>query len=134
MNNNKINLITSMTIILGTDIANHLKKSIIICPCQVSGVDQLDENNIKEISDEKVYNWKRIISKSGELLQIKVDIADTGYGMDDNNPVRMLEPICRKMAMGKKPFTLIEKAQIEDNPQACILCDIIEIRLSLNYL
>lgn len=36
--------------------------------------------------------------------------------------------------MEKGLLILIEKAQIEDNPQAYILYDIIKIQLLLNYL
>ena len=45
-----------MIISLGTTVANHLEESIFIHPCQVSKVDQLDKNDIREISDETVYN------------------------------------------------------------------------------
>ena len=53
---NKIDLITSMISCLGTVMANHLEKSIFICPCQVSEVDQPDENDIMEILDKTVHN------------------------------------------------------------------------------
>ena len=43
---NKIVVITSMITGLGTVMTNHLKKSIVIHSCQVSKVDQLDENDI----------------------------------------------------------------------------------------
>ena len=79
MNSNKIDFITSMITSSGIGVANHLKESIIICPCQVSGVDQSDENNIKEISDKIVHNWKRMIRKDKKLLETKTDLTDTRY-------------------------------------------------------
>lgn len=53
-----------------------------------------------------------MIRKDEKLSETRVDIANIGYEIDDNNLVRELEPIHRKMAMEKKPFTLIKKAQI----------------------
>lgn len=53
-----------------------------------------------------------MIKEDRELLEIKVDIANTGYKIDDNNLVRALEPICREIAMEKRLFILIKKAQI----------------------
>ena len=53
---NKIDLITSMITSLGIAVANHLEEFIVICLCQMSEVDQSDENNIKEISDKTVPN------------------------------------------------------------------------------
>ena len=54
--------------------------------------------------------------------------------MDDNNPVGALVPMRGEMVMGKRLLILIKKAQIRDNPQVCILYDIIETQLLLNYL
>ena len=75
-----------------------------------------------------------MIREGGELSETKVDVADTGYEIDNNNPVGALEPIRGEMAIEKGMLTPIEKAQIGDNPQACVLCDIIETWLLLNYL
>ena len=75
-----------------------------------------------------------MISEGRELLETSVDVADTGYKIDDNNPVGALEPICGEISLGRELLTPIEEAQIGDNPQACVLCDIIKTRLSLNYL
>ena len=47
-----------MIINLGIVVANHLKKSIIIHLCQVSKIDQPDENDIRKISNETVNNWE----------------------------------------------------------------------------
>ena len=69
-----------------------------------------------------------------ELSEIKVDLANMGYKIDNNNLVGVLESICEEMIMEKGIFTPIEKAQIGDHPQICVLCNIIEIRLLLNYL
>ena len=74
-----------------------------------------------------------MISKGGELSETRVDVANTRYKKDDNNRVGTLKPICGKMIMGKELFTPIKKAQIGDKLQACVLYDIIETRLSLNY-
>lgn len=38
------------------------------------------------------------------------------------------------MIIEKELLTLIEKVQIKDNLQTCVLYDIIEIWLSINYL
>lgn len=53
---NKIDLIISIITSLGIAVANHLEKSIIIHPYQISKIDQLDENDIREILDKKVHN------------------------------------------------------------------------------
>ena len=75
-----------------------------------------------------------MIREGGEQLETKVDVADTGYEIDNNNPVGVLKPIHGEISMKKGMLTQIEKAQIRDNPQACVLCIIIETRLLLNYL
>lgn len=54
--------------------------------------------------------------------------------MDNNNLVEELKSICRKMAIKKELFTLIERAQMGDNLQICVLYDIIKIWLLFNYL
>lgn len=56
-----------------------------------------------------------MIKKDRKLSETKVDLIDTGYKIDNNNFVRALKPICRKMAMEKKMLTPIEKDQIRDN-------------------
>ena len=98
---NKINLITSIITSSGTAVANHLEKSIIIRPCQVPKVDQLDENHIREISDKTVYNWKQMIRKGRELSEIQINLANTGYEINNNNSVGVLEPIRGEMAIKK---------------------------------
>lgn len=101
----------------------------------MSEINQFDKNDIKEIClDEIVYNWEWMISKSGELLKIRVNNANIRYEIDDNNSIGILEPIYGKMAIEKRLLTSIEKVQIRDNPQAFVLYDIIKIRLLLNYL
>lgn len=75
-----------------------------------------------------------MIKKDGELSETKVDIADTWYKIDNNNPVGALKFIRKEMTMEKEILTSIEKAQIRDYPQACVLYNIIETRLLLNYL
>lgn len=98
-----------MIISLGTAVANHLKKSIVIHLCQILKVDQLDEKDIREISDKTVYNWEWMIKKSRELSETKVDVANTRYKIGNNNPVGVLERICREMAMEKKILNPIGK-------------------------
>ena len=100
----------------------------------MSKIDESDENNIRKISNKIVHNWEKMISKGGEVLEIKVDIANIGYKIDNKNLVGVLRSTYRKMAIEKRLFTLIKKAQREDNLQACILVNIIKIQLSLNYL
>lgn len=134
MISNKIDLITFIITSLGTAVANHLKKSNVIRLCQMSKIDESDENNIRKISNEIVHNWEKMISKGGEVLEIKVDIANIGYKIDNKNLVGVLRSTYRKMAIEKRLFTLIKKAQREDNLQVCILVNIIKIQLSLNYL
>ena len=75
----------------------------------MSEVDQLDKNNIKEISNKTIYNWEWMIRESKELLETKVDIANIRYKMDNKNLVRALEPIYKEIAIGKRLFTPIEK-------------------------
>ena len=75
-----------------------------------------------------------MISEGEELPKTSVDVADIGYEIDDNNLVGVLEPIRGEILLRKGQLTSIEKAQIGDNPQACVLYDIIKTRLSLNYL
>lgn len=108
--NNKIDLIISKITNLETEVANYLQKSIVICPCQVSKINRPNENDIIEISDEIVYNWKRMIKEGGELLERKIDIANIGYKIENNNPAEVLKPIRGKMAIEKEPLTSIEKS------------------------
>ena len=115
-------------------VVNYLKKSIVIHPCQVSEVDQPDENNIRKISNETVYNWERMIREGGELSETKVDVINMRYKIDNNNLVKMLEPIYGEIVIKKKMLIPIEKAQIGDNLQKYVLCDIIKTQLLLNYL
>lgn len=75
-----------------------------------------------------------MISKNRKLSETSIDITDTRYKINDNNPVVALKLIYRKILLRKKLLTSIEKAQIGDNPQVCILYNIIETRLFLNYL
>ena len=65
---------------------------------------------------------------------IRVDDANIGYKMNDNNLVRILELIRGEMVIGKNILIPIKKAQIRDNPQACVLCNIIKTWLLFNYL
>lgn len=74
MINNKTDLIISIIINLGTGVANYLKESVIICPCQVLEVDQPNKNNVKKISEKIVQNWKRMIRKNGKLPKTSIDI------------------------------------------------------------
>lgn len=115
-------------------MANYLKESIVIRPCQVSKVDQLDKNDILEILDKTVHNQEWIIKKSRQLSETKVDVANIRYKIDNNNLVGAFKLIRKEIAMEKKLLTPIENAKLGDNPQAYVLCDIIEIRLLLNYL
>lgn len=81
------NLITSIITSLGIAMTNDLEKSIVIHSCQVSELDQLDEKDIREISNEIVHNWEQMIKEDKELLEIKIDMANTGYKIDNNNQV-----------------------------------------------
>lgn len=56
-----------------------------------------------------------MISKSRELLETRVDVANTEYEIDNINLVKALEAICGKMTMKKTLFILIKKVQIGDN-------------------
>lgn len=62
-----------------------------------------------------------MINKSRELSDTKIDIANMRYKINDNNLVGVLEPIYKKILIRKKLFIQIEKAQIKDNLQVCIL-------------
>lgn len=134
MISNKIGLITSMITNLKTTVANHLEESIVMRLCQISKVDKADKNDIREILNETIYNWKWMLKEDRELSKTKVGLVDMGYKIDNNNLVGALEPICRKMVIEKKMLTLIEKAQIGNNRQIFVLCDIIKIQLLFNYL
>lgn len=74
-----------------------------------------------------------MISKDGKLLETIVNVDNTEYNIKDNNLLKTLEPIYKKMAIEKKLLSLIKKNQIENNPQTCVLCNIIENYLPLNY-
>ena len=75
-----------------------------------------------------------MISEGEELPETSVDVPNIGYEVDDNNTVGALEPIRGEILLGKRQLTPIKKAQIGDNLQVCILCDIIETQRFLNYL
>ena len=80
-------MIISIVTSSGIAVANHLEESIIIHLYQVSKIDQLDENDIRKISNETVHNWEQIIREGEELSETKVDIANTESEIDNNNPV-----------------------------------------------
>lgn len=101
MISNKNKLITSIITNLKTALANNFKESIVICPCQVSKIDQVYENDIKKILDKIIYNQEWIISKNKELSKTMVDVNNTKYNIEDNNLVRVLELIYKKMAIEK---------------------------------
>lgn len=56
-----------------------------------------------------------MVNKSRQLTEIKINIANIGYKIDNNNLLGVLKPIYRKMSIEKKLFTLIEKNQKGDN-------------------
>lgn len=74
-----------------------------------------------------------MIKEDEKLWGTKVDITNTGYKINNNNPVGVLEPIRRKLSIEKIMLIPIQKAQIRDNLQVCVSCDIIETQLLLNY-
>lgn len=116
------------------EVANHLKKSIIIYPCLLPKVDLPDENYIKEILNRTIHNWEQIINKHRQLSETMVNVNDTQYNIENNNLVRVLKPICREMIIEKELLSSIKKNQIRDNLQARVLYDIIKKHLQLNYL
>lgn len=114
-------------------MANYFKKSIIILPYQMSKIDQFDENNIKKFLNKTVHNQEQMISKSEELSKIMIYINNTEYNLEDNNSVRALKLIYRKMAIKKELFSPIERDQIRGNLQAQVLYNMIKKCLLLNY-
>ena len=57
-----------------------------------------------------------MIREDEELSKTQVDVANTGYKINNNNLVGVLEPIRGEMAMEKEMLIPIKKAQIGDNP------------------
>lgn len=99
MISNKIDLITSMIINLKITMTNYLKKSIIIFLYQVLKVDQLDKNDIKKFLGEIVHTWEQIINKNRKLLQTTINIDNMEYNIKNNNLVRELKLIYRKIVI-----------------------------------
>lgn len=56
-----------------------------------------------------------MINKGGKLLETKVDIVETMYKINNNNLIRVLKSIYRKIEIEKRLLTLIKKTPIEDN-------------------
>lgn len=50
-----------------------------------------------------------MINKSKKLLETKIDIANMGYKIDNNNLIKVLELIYGKMAREKRLFISIKK-------------------------
>lgn len=75
-----------------------------------------------------------MINKGGKLLETKVDIVETMYKINNNNLIRVLKSIYRKIEIEKRLLTLIKKTPIEDNLQVYVLYNIIKIQLLFNYL
>ena len=99
----------------------------------MSKIDQLDKNDIKQVSCKTIRNWEWMISKGRKLSETTIDVNDMGYNIENNNPVGTLERICGEIVMEKDLFSPIKKNQIGDNLQTHILCNIIEKHLLLNY-
>lgn len=73
-------------------------------------VDQSDVNDIKKCPEETIYIWEFIRTKSGELIEIIIDIDNIKYNINDKNPLEKLETICRKMVIEKKLLNPIKKS------------------------
>ncbi len=66
---------------------------------------------------------------------------DMDYDHYKSNPLShydssmgILEPIIGKIEMPEEYLTKVESSRLGDNPQAIILCDIIQDQLPLNHL
>ncbi len=66
---------------------------------------------------------------------------DIDYNHYESNPsshpdssTGILEPIISEIEMSEEHLIKVESSHLDDNPQAIILCDIIQDRLSLNHL
>lgn len=70
----------------------------------------LNKNDIKKNLEKIIYNSKQIINKNGELSETKTDIANIKYKLDNNNSIKTLKSIYKKIATEKKLLILIKKA------------------------
>lgn len=74
-----------------------------------------------------------MISKYEKLLKTLIDINNIRYNIKNNNLIKILKFIYRKMIIKKKLISLIKKNQIKNNLQTCILYNNIKKYLLLNY-
>ncbi len=125
---------------IGAESATHMEESLIIHRCQVDELDRPDISDINHVSEDVLSLWQEIIRRSGQLTEIDIDM-DMDYNHHESNLsshpdslMGILEPIIGKIKMSEEHLTEIESSRLSDNPQAIILCDIIQDRLLLNHL
>ncbi len=134
------NFITSLIMNIGAESTTHMKESLTICRCQVDELDCPDIGDIDYVSEDIVSSWQKIICRGGQPTEIDTDI-DINYDHHKSNLsshpdslTRILEPIIGEIEMSEEHLTKVESSRLGDNPQAIILCDIIQDRLPLNHL
>ncbi len=124
---------------IGAESATHMEESLTICRCQVDELDRSDIGDIDHVSEDVVLSWQEIIRCGGQPIEIDTDM-DMDYDYYKFNPsshsdssTGILEPIIGKIEMSEEHLTEVESSRLGDNPQAIILCYIIQDRLSLNH-
>ena len=123
---------------IGAESANHIEKSLFICHCQVAKYDHPDIGNIDNTNEDVISLWQKVIRRGGQIPEEDIDI---DYNQDDSNisshhnpSIGILELIIDEIEMSEEHLTKVEYNRLGENPQAVILCDIIQNQLPLNHL
>ncbi len=117
-----------------------MEKSLTICRCQMDELDRPDIGNINHVNKDIILSWQKIICHGSQPTEIHTDI-DMDYDYYKSNPssypdslTGILKPIIGEIEMSKEYLTKVESSCLGDNPQAIILCNIIQDQLPLNHL
>ncbi len=100
--------------------------------------DYPDTNNIDPINIDVITSWQKIIYHGGQLTEIDADIKDSQFKSNSSAHygaiTGFLELLIDKIEMSEKLLTKVKYSCLSENSQFIILCNIIQDRLSPNYL
>lgn len=101
-------------------------------------LDRPDIGDIDHVGEDVVLLWQEIICRGGQPTEVDTDM---DHDQHKSNPsgypdfsTRILEPIIDEIEMSEEHLTEVEYSRLGKNPQAIMLCDIIQDRLPLNHL
>ena len=124
--------------IIRAEFANYIEESLLICRWQLAKHNYYDIGNIDNVSEDVISLWQEVIYRGGQLPEKDIDM---DYNQDDSHISshqnlfeEILELIIDEIEISEEHLTKVEYNRLGKNPQAVILCDIIQNRLPLNHL